>query len=49
MGFARENPPYPVRRERVGEKVALALYAAYPQAISIPTFPRRTGEGIRLL
>jgi len=48
MGFARENPPSHVRLERIGESVALAPYTVYLQATPILTFPRRTGEGIRL-
>ena len=49
VGFAHENPPpSPVWRERVGERVALAIYAVYPQTTPILTFPRQTGEGIRL-
>ena len=49
MGFARENPPSHVRLERIGESVAPAPYTVYLQATPILTFPRRTGEGIRLL
>ena len=49
VGFAHENPPpSPVRRERVGERVVLAIHAVYPQATPILTFPHQPWEGIRL-
>lgn len=40
MGFARENPPSHVWRERVGERVALVSYSVYLQATPILIFPR---------
>ena len=43
MGFARENPPSPVRRERIRERVALVPCSVYLQATPILTFPPPDG------